>query len=82
MAAPSEAAPSPAPQDEARVSQPSPDERLRERLAHLPDACRALLAAVERRASQGGGDVAVVLHVGRDGELWGLSVPVQYERRA
>jgi len=63
------------------VSQPGPDERLRVRLAHLPDACRALLAAVERRASQGGGDVAVVLHVGRDGDLWGLSVPVQYERR-
>jgi hypothetical protein len=62
--------------------QPSPDERLRERLAHLPDACRALLAAVDRRAEQGGGDVAVVLHVNREGDVWGLSVPVQYKRRS
>ena len=81
MAAPSEAAPSPAPQDEARVSQPSPDERLRERLAHLPDACRALLAAMDRRAEDGGGDVPIVLHVTREGEVWSLSVPVRYKRR-
>jgi len=61
---------------------PSPDERLRERLAHLPDACRALLAAVDRRASHGGGDVHVTLHVTREGEVWSISVPVWYERRA
>lgn len=63
------------------MSQPTPDERLRERLAHLPDACRALLAALDRRATRGGGDVAVILHVTDEGEVWGLSVPVQYERR-
>jgi small basic protein len=29
------------------VSQPSPDERLREHLAQLPDLCRAILAALD-----------------------------------
>lgn len=49
------------------MSQPSPDERLAARLAHLPDACRAVLAAIDRQASRGGGDVRVTLHVGRGG---------------
>lgn len=60
--------------------QPSPDERLRERLAHLPDACRALLAAVERQAARGGGEVQVRLHIARDGEIEAVELPARYER--
>jgi len=60
---------------------PSPDERLRERLAHLPDACRALLAAMERQAARGGGEVTLRLHVARDGELERIELGTVYERR-
>jgi hypothetical protein len=62
------------------VSHPSPDERLRERLAHLPDACRALLAAMERQAARGGGEVTLRLHVTRDGEIESVELPARYER--
>ncbi len=64
------------------MSQPSPDERLRERLAHLPDACRALLAALERQAARGGGEVTARFHVTRDGALEAVELPARYERRA
>jgi hypothetical protein len=47
----------------------SPDERLRERLAHLPDACRALLAALDRESARGGGEVELRLVVSGSGEI-------------
>lgn len=47
--------------------QPSPDERLRELLAPLPDLCRAIVAAVERQQRRGGGEVPVVLRIGPGG---------------
>lgn len=58
---------------------PGPDERLRERLAHLPDACRALLAALDRQAARGGGDVAVHIHVEESGVVGAVTVPTRYE---
>ena len=61
------------------MSQPSPDERLREHLAQLPDLCRAILAALERAQRRGGGEVPVLLVVGPDGLLEGR-VAVSYER--
>jgi len=62
------------------MSQPGPDERLREVMAALPDLCRAIVAAVERQQRRGGGVVPVVLHVGPGG-LEGGDVTVGYERR-
>ena len=59
----------------------SPEERLRDRLAHVPDACRALLAAMDRQAGRGGGEVQVRLHVGRDGQLEAVELATVYERR-
>lgn len=64
------------------VSQPGPDERLRQRLAHLPDACRALVAALERQATRGGGDIVVRLQVGREGDVETVEVATVYERRS
>ena len=60
---------------------PGPDERLRERLATLPDACRFLLAALDREAARGGGEVQVRLSVGRDGQLYRLECATVFERR-
>lgn len=60
--------------------QPSPDERLRELLAPLPDLCRAIVAAVERQQRRGGGEVPVTFHVGPGG-LEAGEVLVTYERR-
>ena len=60
------------------MSQPSPDERLRERLAHLPDACRALLAALERAQLRGGGPVVVRLDVGGTGRIRGVVVETEF----
>jgi hypothetical protein len=62
------------------MSQPTPDERLRDRLAHLPAACRALLAAIERQAARGGGDVAVRLHVARDGQVEAIELTTRYTK--
>ena len=62
------------------MSQPTPDERLREVMAQLPDLCRAIVAAVERAERRGGGEVPVLLIVGPDGLLEG-QVAVYYERR-
>ncbi len=62
------------------MTQPSPDERLRQRLAHLPDACRALLAALERQAARGGGDVEVAFEVTMDGEIEGLRVTTRFAK--
>ena len=66
---------------------PSPDERLRERLAHLPDdATRALDGALERaqaRARIAGVPVRVPVEfeVGPQG-LVAVEVTARYERRA
>lgn len=62
------------------MSSPGPDERLRERLAHLPDACRALLAALDRQASRGGGEVPARFIVGTDGEIERVEIAAVYER--
>lgn len=65
---------------------PSPDERLRERLAQLPQAgVRALLAELERaqaraRATRRAVVVAVTLEVGRDGPE-SVEVTVRYDER-
>ena len=63
------------------MSVPTPSERLASRLEHLPDACRALLAALERAQLRGGGDVAVTFVVGAAGQV-AVEVPVRYERRS
>ena len=60
---------------------PPPDERLRERLSLLPDACRFMLAALDREAARGGGEVQVRLSVGRDGQLYRLECAAVFERR-
>ena len=62
------------------MSLPSPDERLREHLAQLPDLCRAIVAALERAQRKGGGDVPILLVVGPDGLQEGR-VAMSYERR-
>ena len=62
------------------MSLPSPDERLREHLAQLPDLCRAIVAAVERAQRKGGGEVPVTLLVGPDG-LCGGEAPTVFRRR-
>lgn len=63
------------------MSQPGPDERLAAVLAQLPpDFCRSLLAALDRAAHQGGGEVPVTLRVHPDGRMSGCLV-VWYERR-
>ena len=64
------------------MSMPSPSERLASRLEHLPDACRALLAALERAQLRGGGEVEITFVVGASGHVKGLVVPVRYERRS
>lgn len=61
------------------MSQPSPDARLAEVLAALPDLCRAIVAAVERAQRRGGGEVPVLLIVGPNGLEEGR-VAVSYER--
>jgi hypothetical protein len=48
---------------------PSPDERLRERLAHLPDACRAILAAIDRARLRGEREVPIRFEVDRHGRI-------------
>jgi hypothetical protein len=63
------------------MSQPTPDERLRERLAHLPDACRALLAALDRQQLRGGGAVDVRLEVGATGGVVAVVLETRYEGR-
>ena len=60
---------------------PTPSARLAERLAHLPDACRALLAALERQAARGGGEVELRLVVSSCGEVVRVEVPLVFERR-
>lgn len=62
------------------MTQSRPDERLRERLAHLPDACRAILAALDRQAARGGGEVMLRLDVTRGGEIVRVELPHVYER--
>ena len=60
------------------MSQPSPDERLRERLAHLPDACRTLLAALERARLRGGGEVTARFEVSGTGRIGGIVVEARF----
>lgn len=69
------------------MSQPRPDERLRERLAHLPpDAMRSLDGALERaqaRARIAGGTVWVTVQFEVDScGIHAVEVPARFERRA
>ncbi len=60
---------------------PTPDERLRERLAHLPDACRALLAELDRAKFRGGAPVTVRFVVGGTGRITGLVIETEFPER-
>jgi hypothetical protein len=60
------------------VSIPTLADRLAARLAELPDACRALLAALDRAQSRGGGDVTVRIEVGTAG-VQAVELPTRYE---
>jgi hypothetical protein len=62
------------------VSRPTPTDRLADLLAHLPDGCRAILAAVERAGARGGGDVLIRLEIGKAGEVEALELPNRYIR--
>ena len=70
-----------APTEHQAVSIPTIADRLAERLEHLPDACRALLAALDRAKVRGGGDVVVRIEVGVGGEVDAVELPVRYVRR-
>jgi hypothetical protein len=63
------------------VTVKTPDERLRARLAHLPDACRALLAALERAQIRGGGPVTVRFEVTATGRIAGVVVEAWFAER-
>lgn len=58
---------------------PTPAERLAERLEAIPDACRSILAALDRQAAKGGGRVTLALDVGGDGRLRGIELEVRFE---
>lgn len=49
------------------VSIPTLADRLAARLVAMPDACRALLAALDRAEARGGGEVLVRIEVGPAG---------------
>ncbi len=63
------------------MTHPTPDERVRERLAPLPDGCRALLAALDRAQLRGGGPVTVRLEVGATGRLRRIVVEAEFTER-
>lgn len=61
---------------------PTPAERLSERIAHWPpDACRDLLALLDRAQAAGGGDALIRLIVDADGTV-DVELPRRYSRRA
>ncbi len=60
---------------------PRPTARLVERLRHVEDGVRALLAALDRAALRGGGPVVVTLEAGPCGEVLAVEVAARYERR-
>lgn len=60
---------------------PSPAARLAERLEHLPDACREILAQLDRAQAAGGGDALVRLIVDAEGNVE-VELPRRYSRRA
>lgn len=62
------------------MSIPTPEERLRDRLAHIPRACRNVLAALDREAARGGGEVQLWLHVDKDGKLEAVELMTRYAR--
>lgn len=62
------------------MSVPSPADRLAEYLSHLPDACRAVLSALERAQARGGGEVTIRLEVGRHG-VEAIELPARFQRR-
>jgi hypothetical protein len=61
--------------------QPAPSSRLTDRLDAIPDACRSILAALDRQACRGGGPVTLTLDVGPDGALRGIEVTARFEPR-
>ena len=64
------------------MTRPTPSDRVAARLEHIPDGCRALLAALDRAATRGGGDVLVRLEVSPDGEVTAVELPHRYSRQA
>lgn len=65
------------------MSQPSPADRLLERLQHLPpDACRAILAAFDQQGQRGGGYVWIEFEVSRTGSVDACQVTQRYSRSA
>jgi len=54
---------------------------LAERLEHVPDACRDILALLSRAQAAAGGDVLVRLIVDADGNVE-VELPRRYTRRA
>ena len=62
------------------MSQPSPASRLADRLDAIPDACRDILAALDRQAARGGGRVTITFDVGPDGRL-AVELTKRYEPR-
>lgn len=56
-------------QDRPGLSQPSPAERLAARLDQFPNACRDVLAELDRARLQGGGVVILRLEVGPGGDV-------------
>ena len=59
------------------MSIPTLADRVAARLVELPDACRALLAALDRAQSRGGGEVLVRIEVGPVG-VEALEVSTRY----
>lgn len=64
------------------MSMPSPAERLFERLEAVPDACRAIEAAICRARLRGGGEVLVRFIVAREQAHDKVEVPALFEPHA
>ncbi len=64
------------------MSQPTPAIRLLARLEIVPDACRAIEAAIMRARFRGGGEVVIRFIVGREEALDKIEVPAVFEPRA
>ncbi len=61
------------------MTQPSPAVRLLARLEVVPDACRAIEAAIMRARFRGGGEVVVRFIVGREEALDKIEIPAVFE---
>ena len=62
------------------MTQPTAPERLLHRLAVLPDACRAIEAAIDRARIRGGGEIPLRFVVTAEGEIDRIEIAAVYER--